>query len=88
MNGIFSYTVGDNVRMAVEAPLGVSVCGVITGQVPDDQSLIATGGQEHIGANIVILPVRIPQCSFFFFNLHRDIKDWLYLTSPTKWPGR
>lgn len=60
-------------RMAVEAPLGVSVCGVITGQVPDDQGLIATGGQEHIRANIMIQPVRIPLCSFF--KLHRDINE-------------
>lgn len=52
-------------RMTVEAPLGVSVCGVITGQVPDDQGLIATGGQEHIGANIMIRPVRIPLCVHF-----------------------
>lgn len=37
--------------VSVEASLGVPVCSIITGQVPDDKRLVATGGEEHIGAN-------------------------------------
>ena len=36
--------------VAVEAPLGVTVRGLVAGEVPDDQSLVARGGQEHVGA--------------------------------------
>lgn len=30
--------------------LGVAVLGLITSEVPDDQSLVSAGGQEHVGA--------------------------------------
>ena len=48
--GGISYTVRNDVRVAVEGSLWVSVCGVIAGQVPDDQGLVAGGGQEHVWA--------------------------------------
>lgn len=37
-----AYTVRNDVGVSMQTALGVSVCGVITGQVPDDESLITT----------------------------------------------
>jgi hypothetical protein len=34
----------------VQAPLGVAVRGLVAGQVPDDERLVARAGQEHVGA--------------------------------------
>jgi len=48
-----TYAVGDDVRVAVEAPLGVTVRGLVAGQVPDDQGLVAGTGQEHVRAAVV-----------------------------------
>jgi hypothetical protein len=36
--------------VALKASLGVTVGLVVASQVPDDQSLVATGGKEHVGA--------------------------------------
>ena len=49
-SGILTYTVGDDVGVTVERSLGVTVLRLVTGEVPDDQSLVARGGQEHVGA--------------------------------------
>ena len=40
--------------VAVERPLGVTVLGLITGEVPDDQGLVAGGREEHVGAIISV----------------------------------
>lgn len=45
-----TYAVGDDVGVAVETPLGVSVRGLVAGEVPNDQRLVAGSGQEHVGA--------------------------------------
>lgn len=34
----------------MEGALGVAVLGLIASEVPDDQGLVAGGGQEHVGA--------------------------------------
>ena len=34
----------------MQRSLGVSVLRLVTGQVPDDQGLVTTGRQEHVGA--------------------------------------
>lgn len=34
----------------MERSLGVAVLGLVAGEVPDDQGLVAAGGQEHVGA--------------------------------------
>lgn len=34
----------------MERSLGVSVLGLVAGEVPDDQGLVSAGGQEHVGA--------------------------------------
>jgi hypothetical protein len=45
-----TYAVGDDVGVAVERSLGVTVLRLITRQVPDDQSLVTAAGKEHVGA--------------------------------------
>lgn len=45
-----TYAVRDDVGVAVQRLLGVTVLGLIASEVPDDQSLVAGGGQEHVGA--------------------------------------
>lgn len=45
-----TYAVGDNVGVTVEAALGVAVAGLVAGQVPDDEGLVARSGEEHVGA--------------------------------------
>ena len=45
-----TYTVRDDVGVAVERPLGVAVLGLIAGEVPDDQGLVSAAGEEHVGA--------------------------------------
>lgn len=34
----------------MERSLGVAVLGLVTGEVPDDQSLVSASGEEHVGA--------------------------------------
>ncbi len=40
--------VGDEVPVAVEALLRDAVVGVVAGQLPHDQGLVAGGGQDHV----------------------------------------
>lgn len=47
---MITYAVRNNVRVAVERSLGVTVLGLVTGEVPDDQSLVAGAGEEHVRA--------------------------------------
>ena len=48
--GRVTYTVGDDVGVTVEDRLGVTVRGLVAGQVPDDEGLVAGTRQEHVGA--------------------------------------
>lgn len=36
-------------RVTVQRSLGVSVGALVAGQVPDDESLVARTGEEHVG---------------------------------------
>lgn len=36
--------------MALEGPLGVSVLGLVPGEVPDDQAVVTATRKEHVGA--------------------------------------
>jgi len=38
------------VGVTVEATFGVTVRGLVAGEVPDDEGLVAGSGQEHVGA--------------------------------------
>lgn len=60
-----AYTVRDNVRVTVEAALGVAVRGLVARQVPDDQSLVARGRQEHVGAEHEAISIL---CLSMFFD--------------------
>jgi hypothetical protein len=57
------------VGVALEATLGVAVRGLVAGQVPDDESLVARSGQEHVGAaamlaeRLVARRLAGPRCS-------------------------
>lgn len=37
-------------RVTVERSLRVAVLGLVTSEVPDDQSLVSACGEEHVGA--------------------------------------
>lgn len=39
----------------MQTPLGVTVRGLVAGQVPDDKSLVARSGQEHVGAGRMLV---------------------------------
>lgn len=45
-----TYTVGDDVGVTVQRSLGVTVLGLVAGEVPDDQGLVTRTRQEHVGA--------------------------------------
>lgn len=47
-----TYTVGDDVRVTLEGPLGVAVLGLVPGEVPDDQAVVTATREEHVGAKI------------------------------------
>jgi hypothetical protein len=38
------------VGVTVQRSLGITVLGLIAGEVPDDQGLVTGSGQEHVGA--------------------------------------
>jgi len=38
------------VGVTVERALGVTVLGLVAGEVPDDESLVSATGKEHVGA--------------------------------------
>lgn len=45
-----TYTVGDDVGVALERSLGVAVLGLVAGEVPDDEGLVSRGGEQHVRA--------------------------------------
>ena len=47
-------------RVTVKAALGVAVAGLVAGQVPDDEGLVAGSREEHVGAlQNPVSPVRL-----------------------------
>lgn len=54
-----TYAVGDDVRVAVQRALGVAVRGLVACQVPDDQSLVTGGGEEHVRAASIFVSILI-----------------------------
>lgn len=54
-------------RVTVERSLWVSIGGIIAGQVPDDQTLVARAGEKHIRATNVSIDFRPSQsCATYF----------------------
>ena len=39
-------------RVTLEAALGVTVGLLVAGKVPDDQRLVATAREQHVGAKV------------------------------------
>lgn len=46
-----TYTIGDDVRVASQRSLGVTVLGLIAGEVPDNQAFVSAARKEHVGAD-------------------------------------
>jgi hypothetical protein len=42
------YTIGDDVRMAVETSFGIAIRCFVACQVPDNKTFISTSREEHI----------------------------------------
>jgi hypothetical protein len=42
------------VGVTVQTSLGVSIGRLVASQVPDDQSLVTGGREEHVGATIAV----------------------------------
>lgn len=40
--------------VTVQTAFWVSVGRLVAGQIPDDESLVTRGGEEHVGATIVV----------------------------------
>lgn len=49
-SAVGTYAVRDDVGVAVQGLLGVTVLRLVTGEIPDDQGLVTGAGQEHVGA--------------------------------------
>lgn len=60
-----TYTVGDDVGVAVERALGVTVLGLVAGEVPDDESLVARSGKKHVGAVYMLVRCRFRYSSIY-----------------------
>lgn len=56
--GANAYTVRDDVGVALQAALGVTVGLLIAGKVPDDQGLVARARQQHVGARSGVVRMR------------------------------
>lgn len=63
-----TYTVGDDVGVSVERALGVTVLGLVAGEVPDDESLVARSGKKHVGAVHMLVRGRF-RCSNLRFSV-------------------
>lgn len=59
-------------RVTVERSLGVTVLSLVTGEVPDDQGLVAGGREEHVGAIRLLV----------FLNVSIDVLKQFQHTSP------
>jgi hypothetical protein len=74
----------------VQTPLGVAVRGLVAGQVPDDERLVARAGEEHVGA--VAVSQHRAQCSIANFianfgDTHFSREVAREVTQP-EWPSR
>ena len=49
---VWTYAVRDDVGVTLEAALGVTVGLLVAGKVPDDQVLVATAREQHVGAKL------------------------------------
>lgn len=78
-SGERTYTVGDDVRVTLERSLGVTVLGLVAGEVPDDESLVSGARQEHVGAEARSVSERVHRAT----RCARRSRH----TSPSRWPS-
>jgi hypothetical protein len=74
------------VRVTVQAAFGVAVAGLVAGQVPDDEGLVARAREKHVGAVAVSL-VRAAICCVGVSNTHFSREVAREVTQP-EWPSR
>lgn len=81
-----TYAVRDDVGVAVEAPLGVAVRGLVAGQVPDDQGLVARSREKHVRAGrMSVSPSEKLYVDFADAHFSREVAR--EVTQP-EWPSR
>ena len=57
-------------RVTVERALSVSVRGVVAGQVPDDQALVAGSREKHVWAFCALASIfDIPHTAISYFSI-------------------
>lgn len=71
----------------MQTPLGVTVRGLVAGKVPDDQSLVARTGQEHVGAGRMSVFCASCTALYFFGDTHFSREVAREVTQP-EWPSR
>ena len=68
--------------VTLEAALGVTVGLLVAGKVPDDQVLVATAREQHVGAKLQSKKrsqVRTDFSQIFLTYFHIILKDHLFL---------
>lgn len=82
MGFLRTYTVRDDVGVTRQAALGVTVGLLVAGKVPDDQVLVATAREQHVGAKLQSKKrsqVRTDFSQIFLTYFHIILKDHLFL---------
>lgn len=76
--------------VALKTALGVTVGLVVTGQVPHDQGLVATGGEQHVGAMRPLLSETAPIPLYQKFEMQRAYfsSEVAKLVTQPLWPSR
>jgi hypothetical protein len=79
-----TYTVGDDVGVTVKRAFWVAVRGLVSGEVPDDQGLVAGSGEQHVGAvKCQSFDLQVPSALQTYFSM--DVAK--EVTQPL-WPSR
>ncbi len=66
----------------MERPLGVAVLGLIAGQVPDDEGLVAGAGEEHVRAAIIAVSTTSRRGNWEVFVAYFSIDVAKLVTQP------
>jgi len=73
------------VRVAVERALRVAVGGLVAGQVPDDEGLVAGGREEHVRAGVLLAPCTVLPSSLRTAYFSSEVAR---LVTQPEWPSR
>lgn len=77
-------------RVALKAALGVAVGLLVAGQVPDDESVIATARKQHVGAKIddieseriVHIATKHKKTCFPYIYQYTHVRIFIYVFHP------